>query len=239
MYTLIYWSGLQGRGEFVRLVLEHAGAAYRDLARLPAKQGGGDGAVAAHLYGNGPGQPSFAPPILLDGDFKLGQMPAICAYLAERHDLVAEPATLRSRALQLMLTVADVVNEAHDVHHPVGTHLYYEDQKDAALVAAKHFRKERLATWLGFFEKALADNGGVFLVGTQTSYVDLALFQIMEGLGYAFPKAMAPLRAVHPQVTALAERVRAIAPIAAYLASERRIPFNTDGIFRHYPELDA
>src|SRR5690606_12765015 len=148
------------------------------------------------------------PPILLDGEFKLGQMPAICAYLAERHDLVAEPATLRSRALQLMLTVADVVNEAHDVHHPLGTSLYYEDQKDAALVAAKNFRKGRLATWLGYFEKVLAGNGGAFLVGTQTSYVDLALFQLIEGLDYAFPKAMARLRPAHPQVTALAERVQ-------------------------------
>ena len=90
MYTLLYWSTIQGRGEFVRLVLEHAGAAYQDLARLPADQGGGDEAVSAHLYGKGPGQPSFAPPILLDGEFKLGQMPAICAYLAERHDLVVD-----------------------------------------------------------------------------------------------------------------------------------------------------
>lgn len=239
MYTLIYWSGLQGRGEFVRLVLEQAGVAYRDLARLPEDVGGGDKAVVAHLYGKGPGQPSFAPPILLDGDFKLAQMPAICAYLAERHDLVAETATARSRALQLMLTVADVVNEAHDVHHPLGTSLYYEDQKDAALVAAKHFRKPRLATWLGYFEKVLADNGGVFLVGTQTSYVDLALFQLLEGLRYAFPKTMAPLLTANPLVAALVERVSASARIAEYLASERRIPFNTDGIFRHYPELDA
>jgi hypothetical protein len=42
-----------------------------------------------------------------------------------------------------------------------------------------------------------------------------------------------------PELLALRERVRELPRIAAYLASGRRMPFNQDGIFRRYPELDA
>jgi len=138
------------------------------------------------------------------------------------------------------LTIADLVLEAHDTHHPVGMGLYYEDQKPEALRRSAEFRGERIGKFLGYFERVLAANpdGGEFLVGKALTYADLGLFQVVEGLRYAFPKAMAAQEAGWPQVIALHDRVTALPKVAAYLASPRRLAFNEDGIFRHYPELD-
>lgn len=239
MVELIYWPFIQGRGEFIRLVLEDAGVAYDDVARRPEPEGGGVGAVRAHLYGGGAGAPGYAPPFLVDGELKLAQMPAICAYLGARHGLAPEPEELRWRALQLQQTVADVLAEVHETHHPLGSALYYEDQKDAALVAAKMFREQRLPKWLDFFERALVSAGGDALVGGRVSYVDLGLFQLVEGLRYAFPVAARASLQRTPHVVDLHRRVAERSALAAYLGSERRIPFNEDGLFRCYPELDG
>lgn len=237
MVKLIYWPFLQGRGEFVRLVLEDAGAPYIDLARLPESEGGGVAAVRAHMYGQGEGMPGFAPPYLLDGDLKLAQMPAICAHLAARHALVPQDAGLQMRALQLQLTTSDVLAEVHATHHPLSVGLYYEDQKAEAITASRHFCQARLGRWLGFFEASLSAGQG-YLVGDRTSYADLGLFQLVEGLRHAFPTATEQALAATPRVVECHQRVSERPNIAAYLGSARRIPFNTDGIFRHYPELD-
>lgn len=239
MYTLIYWPFLQGRGEFVRLVLEDANIAYHDLARAPADEGGGVPAVSAHLYGRGEGSPGFAPPFLIDGDTKLAQMPVVCAFLAERHGLAPEDGVLRQRAMQMQLTIADVVNAVHDTHHPVSTALTYEEQKAEALKTALAFREQRLGKWLGFFEATLTHNATGVLVGEVITYPDLALFQLVEGLHYAFPNALAAVLANCPGVSQLHRDVSERSGIAAYLASDRRIDFNQNGIFRCYPELDS
>jgi glutathione S-transferase len=239
MYKLVYWPFLQGRGEFVRLVLEDAGVVYDDVARRPEKEGGGAAVVREHLYGQGTGMPGFAPPYLIDGEFKLAQMPVICAYLGQRHGLAPESETLRLRALQLQFTLADLLDEVHDTHHPLGSALYYEDQKDEAVRAAQMFREQRLGKWLGFFERALTHEDGGALVGGAVSYVDLGLFQIVEGLGYAFPVAARRALQEAPRVAALHQQMRERPRLAAYLSSDRRIPFNEHGIFRHYAELDA
>lgn len=240
-YELYYWPGIQGRGEFVRLVLEEAGADYVDVARLPEEEGGGVGAIFAVLEGEVAGPPPFAPPILKHGDLLLAQTPAICRYLAERHGLAPDAEADRFRADQLALTLADLVVEAHDVHHPIGSGFYYEDQKEESKRRADFFLAERLDKFLSYFERTLERNqasGGRALIGAELSYVDLALFQVLAGLAYAFPRRFAEAIADRPRLSALRDRVAARERIAAYLASPRRIPFNEDGIFRHYPELD-
>ena len=238
-YELYYWPNIPGRGEFVRLVLEEAGVPYRDVGRLPAEEGGGIEPVVAFWQGESEGPPVFAPPVLKQGDLVLSQTAAICHFLGCRHGLAPPDEAGRARALSLELTLADLVVEAHDTHHPVSAWLYYEDQQEEAKRRAPHFVSERLPRFLRFFERVLADNGGDVLVGDDVSHVDLGLFQVLEGLAYAFPRGFAHASELAPAVLALRERVRERPRIAAYLASDRRVPFNQEGIFRRYPELDA
>jgi glutathione S-transferase len=238
-YRLYYWPILQGRGEYVRLVLEEAGAAYVDVARLPADEGGGFESLLAFMRGGEPGQPPYAPPILVDGDLVLAQSAAICAYLGERHGLAPEDAGPRKQALQLQLTIGDVSDEAHDTHHPISGELYYEDQKTAALEASRSFLKTRLPKFLSYFERVLERSTGAWLMGDRLTYPDLSLFQLVEGLSYAFPRGFAEVAASTPSVLTLRDRVAGRPRIGAYLASDRRLPFNEHGVFRHYPELDA
>jgi glutathione S-transferase len=237
-YEIYYWPMIPGRGEFVRLVLEEAGVPYRDVARLPEKEGGGMEALMPFIRGERPGQPVYAPPILVHGDFVLAQTAAICAYLGERHGLAPDGPQERMQTLQLQLTIADVVDETHNTHHPVSAALYYEDQKEAAREAAKQFLAQRLPRFLPYFERVLERNGGQWLIGDGPSYADLSLFQLLEGLAYAFPRAFAKVTESTPLLLALRQRVASRPRIAAYLASDRRLAFNEDGIFRRYPELD-
>lgn len=237
-YELYYWPPLPGRGEFVRLILEDAGVPYLDVGRLPEEEGGGVEAILRVYRGEGEGHPAFAPPVLKAGELVLAQMPNICLYLARRHGLAPEGETGWLLANQLQLTLADLVNEVHDTHHPLGVSLYYEDQKPAAKQRSKLFLEQRLPRFLRYFARVLEHNGGEVLVGDRVSYVDLSLFFVLRGLEYAFPRAFARQSAEVPQLLALRDRVAARPGIAAYLASPRCLPFNEDGIFRHYPELD-
>jgi glutathione S-transferase len=230
-YRLHYWTGLQGRGEFVRLCLEDAGAAYTDVARVD-----GDGAMSAFLEGEHDGAVPFAPPFLVSGRLVIAQVANILQYLGPRHDLVPEGESKRLHAHQLELTITDFIAEVHDTHHPVSSEQYYEDQRAEAKRRAKNFREARIPKFLGYFEKAIERGGGKFPL-RQHSYVDLSLFQVMAGLHYAFPKALAKQKV--PLLRDLAKRVADRPNVAAYLESDRRIPFNTTGIFRHYPELDG
>jgi glutathione S-transferase len=237
-YELYYWPMIPGRGEFVRLVLEEAGASYVDVARLPDEEGGGMQALTPFIRGERPGLPAYAPPILVHGDFVLAQTAAICAYLGERHGLAPDGPQERAQTLQLQLTIADVVDEAHDTHHPVSAALYYEDQQEAARQAAKQFLDQRLPRFLPYFERVLEHRGGQWLNGDELSYADLSLFQLLEGLAYAFPRGLAKATESTPLLLAHRARVAARPRIAAYLASDRRLGFNEHGIFRRYPELD-
>lgn len=234
-YQLYYWPTIQGRGEFVRLALEQAGAPYVDVART--REGGRE--VRRLLAGEGVRHPPFALPALRDGEFVVAQTAAILLYLGPRHDLAPATEAGRVWAHQIQLTMGDLVEEAHNTHHPVGTGLYYEDQRPEAARAAEGFRTERMPKFLHWLEALLARNpGSPWLVEGRLSYVDLSAFQVVEGLRYAFPHAAAASLEGAPLLSALAERVRALPRIAAYLASDRRLSFNEQGIFRHYPELD-
>lgn len=235
-YQLYYWTGIPGRGEFVRLALEDAGADYVDVARV-------DGDAAAMALSEDPATltPSFAPPFLRDGDVIVGQTSAILLYLGPRLGLAPEGEPSRLWCHQIQLTIADAVVEAHDTHHPVGAGRYYAEQKPEAKRRAEEFRAERLPKFLAWFETILTRNpaGDTQLVGDGITYADLSLFQLLEGVDYAFPQRLGALAGDYPRTMALRERVRQRPNIAAYLQSPRRLAFNQYGIFRHYPELDA
>ena len=240
-YELYYWPMIQGRGEFVRLALEAAGVTYRDVCRKKGIDAlekvcavmGDKNAVSSVQF-------PFAPPVLKVGDELIFQTAAICAWIAKQHDLVPRNKASRQYALSLAMTIEDFVREVHDTHHPIAAYLYYEDQKTEAQRRAKDFREGRLPTFLGYFDNAIAHNkkSDIWVIGSKPTYVDLSLFQTVAGLRYAFPKALARVSNNCPHVMANADAVAALPRIKKYLKSKRRIPFNEEGIFRHYPELD-
>jgi len=230
-YELYYWPDIQGRGEYVRLALEEAGADYADVAREE-----GAGAMMKMMEARA-GTPPFAPPFLKAGKLVIGQTANILLYLGSRHGLAPKAEAGRLWVHQLQLTVADFVLEIHDTHHPLGPSLYYEDQRAPAKRRTGEFWKERVPKYLGYFERLLKDNGS-YLTGRRLTYADLSLFQIVEGLRYAFPKRMKAFEHNIPGLVDLRDRIAARPGIKAYLASDRRIAFNEDGIFRRYKALD-
>jgi glutathione S-transferase len=239
-FELLYWPGIQGRGEFVRLAFEDAGVPYVDVGRLPEPEGG-VAAIERLLSDPGPWLTPFGPPALRHGKVLVAQTAAILEYVAPLLRLVPADAESRRRAHQIQLTIADLVTEAHATHHPVAVSLYYEDQRREAVRSAHQFVRERIPRFLGYLDGALDSNprgGGRWLVGARASYADLSLFQVIAGLRYAFPRAMRRHERRLPRLGAAHDRIAARPRIAAYLSSERRISFNEHGIFRNYPELD-
>jgi glutathione S-transferase len=235
-YELYYWPSIQGRGEFVRLALEEAGADYVDVARESKK-----GMRAMDSLMESAERPPFAPPFLKDGDVIIGQTAAILFYLGGKHDLAPKDEAGRLWTHQIQLTIADFVLEAHDTHHPIASNLYYEDQKEESVRRSEDFRANRVPKYFDWLETILARNpaGPKHLVGDKLSYVDLSLFQVVAGLTYAFPKLMQRELRNYPKIAALHKAVAKRPRIKAYLESPRRIAFNENGIFRHYPALDA
>ena len=222
-YEFFYWPGIQGRGEFIRLALEDAGAEYADVGRGP---GGVEKMMAAMKRHH-----VFAPPFLRAGTLVVAQTALILHFLGPRLGLAPKAEKARLWLHQQQLTITDWVVEVHDTHHPLGGGLYYEDQKPEARRRSELFIKERIPKYMGYFETLARPKG--------TTYLDLSLFQMIEGLRYAFPNGFSRIERKYPQLMALHDRVAARPRLAKYLASKRRVPFNEQGIFRHYPELDA
>jgi glutathione S-transferase len=233
-YQLFYWPEIQGRGEFVRLALEDAGAAYDDVARRP----GGTERMMTIMQSGRDKRPPFAPPFLMAGKLVIAQVANILFYLGPRLKLAPRIEADRLWLHQLQLTVADFVKEIHDTHHPVGSGLYYEDQKPEAKRYSDNFISERAPKYLGYFEKVLKKSGGPFLAGRKVTYIDLSIFQLVQGLRYAFPHSMKGIEHEVPGLVGVRDKIAVRPRIKAYLASSRRIAFNEMGIFRHYPELD-
>ena len=226
-YELYYWPSIQGRGEFVRLALEDAGADYVDVARRPR----GMRAMMHLMESRSVKRPPFAPPFLRAGELVIAQTALILHYLGPRLGLAPKHEGARLWLHEQQLTISDWLVEVHDTHHPIGSGLYYEDQKPESLRRARDFREKRLPKFMEYFERLER--------GKAITYVDLSLFQMIEGLRYAVPRAMRALEPKYPRLVALHDRVMERSRLARYLGSKRRLAFNPQGIFRHYPELDA
>jgi glutathione S-transferase len=235
-YELYYWPDIQGRGEFIRLALEEAAADYVDVARRGKR---GMAAMRRLLEAKRNARAPYAPPFLKAGKLVIGQTANVLLYLGPRLGLAPRDEAVRLWLHQLQLTISDLVVEIHDTHHPVSGWLYFEEQRPAARRRTRDFWRYRVPKYLGYFEHVLADSGGPHVLGRRLSYVDLSLFQIVEGLRYAFPRRMKRFERKVPRVIALHDRVAARPRIAAYLASERRIAFSQWGIYRHFKELDG
>lgn len=233
-YQLYYWPMLQGRGEFVRLALEDAAIPYRDVARSNGME-----AMLARMGAGAEAPEPFAPPFLVADDLVIAQTANILLFLGGRHGLAPQADAGRFFVNQVQLTVMDLVAEAHDTHHPIASGLYYEDQRDEAKRRSADFIATRMPKYLGYFERLLERSDGPYLLGQERSYADLSLFQVVQGLSYAFPASMRKLAPACPQLMALSRRVGERPALKAYLASPRRLAFNEEGIFRHYPELEA
>ena len=237
-YELYYWPEIPGRGEFIRLALEYAAVPYLDVARVPRK---GVPALLKFLENRKIKHAPFAPPFLKAGKLVIGQTANILLYLGTRHGLAPKDEAGRLWTHQLQLTLNDLLSEVHDTHHPIAGELYYEDQKPEARRRAKNFRDSRLPKYLEYFETCVTVNkkGERFLSGATTSYADLSMFQVIAGLRYAFPNAMLKVEGDYPGLSALHDRIRALPELAGYFVSARRLPFNQQGLFRYYKELDA
>lgn len=238
-YELHYWPTIPGRGEFVRLALEHAAIPYVDVARLPEDEGGGEDALYKSLDRAHRRTIPFAPPYLKAGDLVIGQTANILLFLGRRHGLAPDDEAGWLWTHQVQLTIADFVAETHNVHHPIAPSRYYEEQKEPAKAYAEQFREERMPEFLGHFEAATQANAGDWLIGDRWTPADTSLFQLVAGLREMFPRRMHSLEEELPGLIALHDRVAELPGIKAYLDSDRRIAFNSDGIFRHYPELDG
>jgi len=230
-YEFFYWPEIQGRGEFVRLALEDSGAAYIDVARGLESEGQGVPAMLALMQGQGTSHIPFAPPFLRDGNVIVSHIAVILLYLEDG----------RLWAHQMQLTITDIVAEVYNSHHPIDEDKWFHEQKGEAIARAAVFRRDRMPKFLDWFERILAANpaGPDHLVGGSVTYADLSLFQLIEGLRFAFPLASERELARLPRVTAVHDAVAERPRLKAYLASERRVPFKETGIFRRYPELDG
>lgn len=250
-FELLYHPSVPGRGEFIRLALEAASIPYNDVANNDKK---GYSIVQAACSPKSTGDtdgnpPAFAPPALrVPGAGKDGktlliyQTPNILIYLGPHLGLAPEDEVERLWVNQNMLTALDLNNETHDTHHPIAVMQYYEDQKEEALKKSKNFRENRIPKYFSFFERVLKGNEetgkGKYLVSDMLTYADTTLWQVMDGLHFAFPKELEARSNDYPLLFGtFYPSIKEEKHLKEYLASDRRLPYSM-GVFRHYPELD-
>ena len=246
-YELLYWPGIPGRGEYVRLCFEATSTPYTDVCNASkSNMSQLISLISDKNTGDETNPPPLAPPVLRHGDLLVSQTPNILLYLGKRLGLAGAEGDENAiyHVNQLALTALDGLgNEAHDTHHPIATSAYYEDQKPEAKKKAEDYTAYRLPKFLDYFERVLesqASRGGEYLYGGQITYADLVLWQCLDGVSFAFPKAIGGLKkgGKYGKVFALYERVKGLEEIKDYLGSERRMRYGM-GIYRHYPELDS
>ncbi|KAG5926470.1 hypothetical protein E4U53_003074 [Claviceps sorghi] len=244
-YELIYWPGVPGRGEFIRLLFEEAGVPYQDTAKKESEAVSRVMALTdADNKGDKSNVPAMACPALKHGHVTLSQTPNILLYLAPKLGLAPAAGDAMYQLNQLVLTILDFLsNEVHDTHHPIGTSATYEDQKPEAAKRAESFKTERLPKFLAYAQRVLdgeASGEGPWLHGGKLTYADLVLFQGIHGTEFAFPNTMKKMRdsGKYDGVFNLFKAVGERPNIKEYLASDRRASYS-HGIWRHYPELDG
>ncbi|KAL6722225.1 hypothetical protein ACLMJK_001332 [Lecanora helva] len=246
-YELLYWPGIPGRGEHIRLCFEETGTPYKDVCNAD-KAGMAElrELISPENIGDKINPPALAPPVLKHGDLLISQVPNITLYLAPKLGLAGSEDDENAiyHINQLALTALDgLSNEAHDTHHPIAVGAYYEDQKEEAKKKAKDYVENRVPKFVGYFERVLqgeASKGGEWLYGGQLTFADLVFWQCLDGVTFAFPKAIQELKksGKYERVFALYDKVKERERIKAYLDSDRRKDYSM-GIWRHYPELDA
>ena len=192
-YELYYWPGIQGRGEFVRLALEEAGAPYVDVAR---ERGPGRGVAA----------------LITDAEGRRRRARAVRAAVPQgrrdrrlarrQHPRLSAPRSSASRRRRkrcvsspngLQLTVTDFVAEVHDTHHPISNDLYYEDQKKEAKARATAFLDHRLPKFLALLRARAGEQprGRRPCRRRRLDRRRSVAVPVAEGVIYAFPRAMA------------------------------------------------
>lgn len=237
-FTLYYWAGLPGRGEFVRLALEFAGADYWDICRDPNNQEDPFQSILRKLESPDVFPPVFAPPILEHNGKFIAQTANVLDYLANIFPIGGGDSESKRASLQVQLTIADFLTEIHNTHHPISASLYFEDQVEEAKKASKVFLNDRIWKWMKFWNSMVNSSKGDFLLGKEILYVDLSFFQVLGGLIYAFPLFMSGLEKEFPKLFRHFERISMNSKLKSYLESDRRLFYNRTGLFRHYPELD-
>jgi len=250
-YELLYHPVIPGRGEFIRLAFEAAKVPYTDVANTEK-----DGystvqqiCMSQNTQSEGSNPPVFAPPALrVAGAGKdarslvIHQTPTILLYLGPRLGLVPGDEVGRLYVSQLTLTALDLNNEVHDTHHPIASSKYYEDQKEESLLKSQDLRGNRIPKYFSHFERTLKgnheDGKGRYLVGGKLTYADLTVWQVLDGLFFAFPKELQARKGEFPDLLeTFYGSVKEEGGIKEYLSSSRRLPYS-QGVFRHYPELD-
>ncbi|TAQ89053.1 hypothetical protein B7494_g2622 [Chlorociboria aeruginascens] len=243
-YELIYYTGVPGRGEHVRLMLEEAGVPYEDTQFLSFDEARKN--VTSWLAGGEHGNPPyFAPPLFKHGDLVISQTPNILLYLGPKLGLAGSRENDLYKINALALTALDLLcNEVHDTHHPIAVMLTWEEQKGESKRRSKYWVQNRLPTVLAYWQRVLENEergSGLWLLGDIFTYADLVLFQCLDGTNYSFPKAIKQARETgkYDKVFKLYEDVKARPNIAQYLASNRRQKEQDWGIYRHYDDNDV
>lgn len=255
-YTLLYHPGIPGRGEYIRLALEASNTPYTDLA-VEKKDGYAEVQQACMnkgLESEAGNPPIFAPPALRivggrddGGTLVISQTPNILDYLGGRVGMAGDAGKEDEKyfVAEVALTALDLSNEVHDSHHPVAVALYYEDQKEESLRRAKDLRENRIPKFFSYFARTLKHNAeksgqGRYLVSDRLTYADTTVWQVLDGLYFAFPKEMAARKEEEEFRELLGpfyDGVKEEKGIKEYLASGRRMEYSM-GLFRRYPELD-
>ena len=180
----LQWDGVPGRAECIRLLFEYTGTPYEELKdnstlmtrivdpeivgippnlwppvlELPNGKWLGQTGVIMNYLSPKLGLAGYAKDDTdLDEDEKVFLSAKTSQLVFTALDLLVEVSAVDSRRPVHGLCIMSC-SQAHNVHHPVSTNLYYEDQKAEALRAAEQFRASRLPKYMQHFQSVLETN---------------------------------------------------------------------------------